>query len=70
MSKKSYDMDACQSVKQLTELSWYDYVKDFTQELVAKYSTCGRVQKIISITVITIVVLAALGGIGCGIYCE
>ena len=72
MSKKSYDLVAAfQSETQLADLSLYDYVcATFTQVLEDKKLSCDLIKKIVSITVVTIVVLAASGGVGFGIYCE
>ena len=71
MSKKSYDLVAFQSETQLADLSWYDYVcATFTQDLEDKKPSCDLIKKIVSITVVTMVVLAASGGVGFGIHCE
>ena len=71
MSKKSYDLVAFQSETQLADLSLYDYIcATFTRELEYKKPSCDLIKKIVSITVVTIIVLAASDGVGFGIHCE
>ena len=71
MSKKTYDLVAFQSETQLADVSLYDYVcATFTQGLEDKKSSCYLIKKIVSITVVTMVVLTASGGVGYGIHCE